>query len=375
MGLMLADHGVAAPPGKGVSASAKVTGAEAAADSKQLERFMLPEIVISEPTLEAALERLKTTYIDVCKHTGDTPLDISFVNPEPGHRLLAQVKLAGRDFHGSVLLLSSLCGMSAELHGKEYRLSALTGEEKVTKTLQVAPDFTSSLQQFVMTAKREPIGGLLANIGLVSDPKAEISLKSDGRLILTNVRSADVRAISDFCQAFSPQPEQYKFTMTVLELSKEAKVTVPSVDLTEDQAADLKKTVSQKDGVILSTLPSVTSKSGSAATIEIVRDFPAAKDLKAGEKPVLVGKVACVEANSVGRKFDVKFDYSDTSGGINPATQKAEIEQHAKFEERGFFSDGKSKVFTQVHEDGSKTLLLVQADLINATGRLVRDAY
>lgn len=370
--LALAHQVLAAPAGKGAFAPAKVSGKADVGDAKPVERFMLPEISVSDLTLEEALGRLKAAYDETCKQTRESPLTISFVVPESGHKL-SQIKLAG-DFHRSVLMLSSLCGMRAELHGTEYRLSALTGEEKITKTLQVPPDFGSSVQQFAMTAKREPIGRLLADIGLVSDPEAVISLKGDGRLILTNVRSADVQAISDFCLAFSPLPKQFKFTLTVIELPKEAGVTVPAADLTEDQALDFKKKVSRKAGVDLSALPSVAGRIGEGTTIEIVNDFPAAKDLKAGEKSVVVGRVARLKANLVGRKFDVKLDYSDTNGSISPTTQKAVVGQHAKFEEREFFSDGESKVFAQTRADGSKTLLLVQADLIDATGRLVRES-
>jgi len=374
LSLTLAHHGLAAPAGKGAFAPAQVTGAAAVEDSKQLERFILPEIVIDEPTLEAALNRLKAVYVDVCTQTGETPLPISFVVSGAVRHPVKAKRLSG-DVHKSVLLLASLHGMRGELHGSEYRFSPMVGDEKFTKTLQVAPDFSSQLQEMAMTGKRQPVAKLLLDLGLVSDPGAAITLRSSGELVMTDVRSAEVQAISQFCGAFYSIPKQIRFTLKVVELAKGMEVTVPKEEfLTEKQALDFEQAVSKKAGANLSTLPSVTNRSAEMSTIEIVREFPSADNLREGQKSVVVGKVAKMQGSLTGSKLDVTFDYSDTSGSLSPVTEKVVVDQYAKFAGKEYFPDGSTKVFTQSRPDGSKTLLLVKADVIDATGRLARES-
>ena len=374
---------------------------------EQLWNFVLPEMVIDGLTLDAALVKLKGTYDEVCRKTGDTPLALTFVTASEKPTVL-HIKLPNGTFQTSLQLLASAAGMKAERKELEYRFEPLTSEKRLTKILRVAPDFASSIEAMAIAPPPEnqrPITVLLAEIGLGIDPAAKISLSASGVLTLANIRAADAAAITDFTQTLSSQrPKQIRFTVKVLELAKNANVTLPEADpMTDGQSLRFQRKVSEQKGVDLMTLPTVISRCGEPATVEIVRDFPPhEEDAKGGgivghqtggalEGAVLghdsneeaaapktpksdhTGKVMEAEGNLTGLKLDVKLDYTDSVGSIDPSTKKAVIEKRAHITEAGFFTDGTTRQLIQTHADGSKTVLLAKAELIDATGRPCRE--
>lgn len=403
--LGLAGPSGALPPGKDPAipdkffdASSSLAGSH---DPKRLGDFILPEIVIDGLTLEVAVDRLKVAYENACQQTSETPIALGFNIPAATQKRLS-VKLPSASFQVSVMTLASLAQMKAERHGAEYRFSAIEGGGKVTKTVQVPPDFCTQLEKMSQSSgKRLPAAELLANVGVIADRNAPADLKPNGNLILTEMPAAEVETISNFISAaFSTPPTQIKFTITAAELTPDAAVMSPEVDsMTDAQAEDFKNTVATKKGAKLSPLPTVTAKVGEEAAIENVRNFPkpvseerqplaglrngrAVAGAEAGamasdKKPLLgqTGQVAHVAGTLVGLKINVKFDYTDTVGSISQTTHNAELKPHAKFQTNGFFTDGSTRLFSQTREDGSKTLLLVKSEIIDAMGRPYRESH
>ncbi|MEO5914010.1 MAG: hypothetical protein ABIS50_07230 [Luteolibacter sp.] len=377
---------------------------------EQLGDFILPSVVVDGLKLDAALAKLKAAYEDVCRKTGETPLALTFAIA-PGNQEELHLSLHPEGVEDSVGLLASVAGLKVERKGLEYHFTALEGDDtRVKQSLSVPPDFGSYIDQLAISpaGKPLPIGALLTEIGLISDPEAKISLSNSGELNMSNIRKADAAAIADFTRVIcTMRPKQLKFTVKVVELEKDAQVEVRKTNpMTGRQSLAFQQEISGKKGVNLSTLPTVTARIGQSATIEIVRDFPDHPQAKEGKiagrkgfgesvgavgdggtggrssgsndweealNPNQVGQVAEVEGSLVGLKLDVKLHYTDRVGEIDPATQEAVITNRTDITDTDLYKDGSTQLLTQIRPDGSKTLLLAKAELIDATGRPYRE--
>lgn len=372
------------------SSQREVAATRATHSPARLAEFILPEVLIAGLDLEGAVRKVMTAYEATCKRTDENPLPLKFVFAGGNHRKI-NVHLQGKSFQSSLRLLAALSGMKVSRNELEYRFELLAGSAAGMKqTLEVSPDFSAELDKLAgskephnadpfaepVSPKSTPIREKLAALGLELDPSATVTLSNSGKLEIANLTPADAAALSVLARTLSDQPRvQQKFTSKVLDLPAGMDWTPPASNhMSEDQVQLLMHEMSQSTGVHLRTLPSVTSKSGQTTSIEIVRDFIYPVD-ETGEKfeKHQIGHVMQVGGNSLGFGNDVYFNYTDTTGELDPANGKPIINTRANLSDLGFSNDGGTRIVTQTRPDGTKTLLLLTSQLIDATGRPIRD--
>lgn len=362
------------------SSNREIAGPRATHAPERLKEFMLPEVAIDGLTLGEALRKLMGVYEDACKKTGETPLRLTFDLP-PGNAKKLHLKLSPRNFSTSVQLLATFSGMSVNRSKLNYRFAPFADERKqVSRALQVPPDFQSAMEVMDPFAESGPrrvsISELIKASGISLDPSTRLSLTNSGTLDINTTSGADVAMISALVGTFvSDRPLQQKFTQKVIEIPSGMDWTPPDVSqMTEGQVQLLLREMSQKAGVNLMTLPSVTARNGQSAIMEISRELitPVGESGQEFETHNL-GLVMRVRGDALGLGHELAMNYIDTTGDIDAATGKANINKRIDMTDSGFTSDGGTRLVVQTRPDGSRSLLLVTSTIIDATGRPVHD--
>lgn len=367
------------------------SGPHATHAPERLKEFMLPEIAIDGLTLGEALRKLMAAYQDACLKSGETPLPLVFTVPAAATRKLT-LHLPAGNFNASVQLLATLSGMKASRKDREYRFEPLTGERKqVSQELPVPPDFNTTLNVMAGVetaiepgdpfARQEPIVRkteieCLTALGLDLDPSTHVSLGASGKLTLKTTSAADAAAISELAKSLSEHPPmQTKFTSKILELPSGADWTPPNGSrMRDDEVQMLMREMSQTKGVELQTTPTVTARNGQNATVEIIREviYPT-DDTGKNFETRNVGKVLNLQGSLLGFGHEVATTFTDTTGGLDPSTGKAAFDKRTDMADTGFSSDGGSRFIVQTRPDGSRTVLLLNSTMIDATGRPIHD--
>ncbi len=375
-------HGKAETSGTGFSMKTKATDrdpelARATHQPHRLREFMLPEVVIDGMPLEEALGKLYSAYQDACFRSGETPLALSFVVPSGGGKKL-KLKLTRNNFNSSVHLLAALSGMKANRNGTEYRFERIANEHKAAKqSLDVPPDLSSRLQELagIDPENRVPLSGILATLGLDLDPATKVSLKASGRVEIESADTADASAIAALLRTMSEQrPTQHKFTSHLLELSPEFQGALPDLAvMTGSERQLFLRNMAQKIGVTLSTFPSGTARSGQDMTIEIGGELIAEKEGTPGVFETHdTGHLLKIHGDSLGFGHDLAVHYTHTTGELDPQTRRPVIDRRTDISDAGFSGDQNTRISVQTRSDGSKTLFLITAEMIDATGMPIR---
>ncbi len=355
---------------------------------ERLKEFMLPEIAIDGLTLGEALRKLMGVYENACRKSGESPLRLVFDVP-PGATRKLQLRLGGRNFTSSVQLLAALSGMTASRSGLTYQFKPLIDEPKtVSRSIRVPPDMSSLLIELTGietgakspfetdVTPRIPVDELFRKLISDLDPSTRLSLTASGILNLETTSTADAAAVSALIQGISQKPLQHKFTSMVVNLAAGAEWTPPDVSqMTDAQLQLFMRGMAQTQGTELTTLPSITSKKGQSATVEIIREWIVPKD-DSGEafETHDVGQVMHIQGSALGFGHDIAFDYTDSTAEVDPETGKPSFAKRIDVKDSGFSSDNGTRFVVQTRPDGSKSVVLVTSTMIDATGRAVRDA-
>lgn len=349
---------------------------------ERLREFMLPALAIEGLTLDAALRKLMAAYDDACRKSGEMPLPLSFAIPLGTSRKVS-VHLPAGNFKSSVQLLAALSGMKASRKDLEYRFEPMANERKsVKRNLQVPPNFQEALNEMTGVPPSlpfssqdspapKPIRDCLGEL-VDLDPSTRVSLGPSGELKLETTCSADAALIGDLARTLSEVvPMQLKGEAKIVELPVGSDWAPPDgSQMTDAEIEILMRKSAQTQGAELRTLPSVTSRNGQKATIEIVREVIYPTDESRNEFETRnVGQVLEMQANLLGFGHEVDLNYTDTTGGIDSATGKPSFNKRTEMADRTYTSDGGSKLVVQTRPDGSRAVLLFKSQTIDATGR------
>ncbi len=355
---------------------------------ERLREFMLPAMVIDGLTLDGTLRNLMVAYEDACRKSGETPLPLTFAIP-PGAARKLTVHLPAGNFQTSVQLLAALSGMKVSRKELDYRFEPITNERKsVNQNLQVPPNFQDTLNEMsglVSASSADPfappgsnvpksIQECLGVLGLM-DPSTHVSLGPSGELKLETTSTSDAAMITELVRSLDNlRPTQLKGEAKIVELPAGSNWNPPDVSqMTDGEIEMLIRDFAQRSGTELMTLPSVTSRNGQSADIEMVREvvYPT-DDPNNGFESRNVGKVLQMQGNLIafGQEMDLKF--TDTTGGIDPSTGKATFDKRTDLVDKSYTDDGGSKLVVQTRPDGSRTLLLFRAQTIDAAGQPIR---
>ncbi|MES2920046.1 MAG: hypothetical protein V4819_00765 [Verrucomicrobiota bacterium] len=353
----------------------------------RLGEFILPPLVIEGLTLEEGLRKLLAAYQDACLKSGEASLPLTFsVPPEASRRL--RVHLKSQSFRTSVRILATLAGMDANRSGLAYRFEPLTtGGKSGKETVGVSPDFQSILNEMGGAARnpssdpfvdepmpaRKSIAECFAALGLEFDPATRVSLGASGELSFENASAADAAAIKTLAGLISSEPRvQIKFDTKIVELKAGTDWAPPDLSQMDDsQVQLLMRDFAQRAGTELQVMPSATAKNGQDTAIEITREiiYPTNDAGDVFEKRD-VGHVLKIQGGQLGFGQDVSFNYTDTKlEGFDPANVKKPIFSKKEIASSRFYNDGGTGFTLLIHSDGSKTLVLMTAQQIDATGR------
>jgi hypothetical protein len=363
-----------AAPGFRTKASIReIDAATATHRPERLKDFMLPEVAIDGLELEAALRKVLTAYQDACRRSGETPLALRFVVP-PGNYRKLQLRLSARSFKTSVQLLATLSGMKVTRDELEYRFTKIENERRTTKrTLDVPPDFQSALQELLGDQPGQvPLLDLVDRLGLELDPSTRLTLGANGKLAVETNNSADAAAVSNLARTLAEQqPIQHKFTTKVVELAAGSEWTPPDLSQMDDVQVQLfMREMAQRQGTDLMTMPSVTARGGQSAAIEVIREMIVpTDDTETAFETHNLGHVMHLQGSALGFGHDLAFDYTNTTGDLDPATAKPVIRKQTDVKDAGFSSNNGTRFVVQNRPDGSRAIVLVTSTMIDATGR------
>lgn len=302
---------------------------------------------------------------------------LTFTVPAGNVRKL-QVKLLRNNFNSSVHLLASLSGLKASRHGVEYRFELTANEQRPAKqALNVGPDLGSKLQELagLDPENKMPLSDVLTALGLELDPSTRVSLMASGLLDIDSASTADVSAITALVKSIAEQPRlQHKFTAHLCELEPESLAVIPALaTMTEAERTLFLRDLMQKKGAAVSTFPTVTTKSGQEATIEIGGQLIAPKDGVDGTfETHQTGHVVKIHGDTLGFGHDLSVQYTDTTGEIDSKTMKPVINRRTDISDAGFSGDHNTRISIQTRPDGSKTLFLITSEMIDNTGMAIR---
>ncbi len=364
------------------SAIREPDGPRATHGPQQLKDFMLPEMAIDGLSLEEALRKLNAAYQDACLKSGETPLDLKFA-VAPGSSRIQRLRLRERSFSSSVRLVATLAGMTSSRSGLTFHFKPLSGEPmRVVRSIRVRPDLSQKLTELAghTTGDRmemsDSLGQLIRNLGLDLDPSTRLTLDASGKLSLETTRASDAAALTSLIEEINGHARlQHKVMARIIELSNETEWTAPDTSRMSDaEHESFMRGMAKRKGTMLKTLPSVTSRAGQIASIEMIREFSVPSD-DSGEafETHRVGQVMHVKASPLGFGHDLVFDFTDTVVENDPANGKPVFHNDTEVSDAGFSSDHGSRLVVQTRDDGSRSVVLVTSQLIDATGRPLRD--
>ncbi len=350
---------------------------------------MLPAMVIEGLGLEDALRKLNVAYVDACRKSGEVPLPLTFSIAPPGSAKKLTLHLPAGNFSSSVRLLATFSGMKASRDGREFHFESLAGDRKqVKREFQVPPGFNSDLEEIaggVIRPGEDPfvvldpmvrttVGECLLALGIDLDPSTHLTLKPSGVLALETSSAADAAAIEELAKVLAERPRvALKFTAKAVEISADSDWSPPDVSrMTDNEVQMLMRELSQKKGTELQTMPSVTCKNGQNSSIEMIQEVIYPKDDSSGSfEKRNTGKVLKLQGSLLGFGHEVGLDFTDTTVEYDPRSNKPTFTERTAMKETGFTSDGGTRLIVQTRPDGSKTVMLLNATMIDATGRPV----
>ena len=353
---------------------------------------MLPEVAIDGLTLNDALQKLMGVYEQTCARTGEIPLRLTFELP-PGTTKKLNLKLSPRNFNSSVQLLATYCGMKVSRSKTTYHFEPIPDERKqVSLAMKVPTDFVSRLieqagipplscfEQFKNPSFVEaspiplPLGVIFKMSGLDLDPSTRVSLGHSGSLELETISGTDAAVISALTETLAgDKPIQHKFTSQLVEIPPGSNWTPPDVSqMTDSQLQLLMREMPATAGTELTTLPSVTAKSGQEVSLVMTRELIVPTDESGTTFETHdIGKVVKITGSSLGFGHETSIHYTDLAVAPDEAAKTIAPITHTDLTDSGYTTDGGSRIAVQTRPDGSKTLLIVTSRLIDATGRPV----
>lgn len=348
---------------------------------ERLREFMLPALDIEEMHLEAALGKLKMAYDEACRKSGETPLPLTFsINPGENRKLTVHLPVGS--FKSSVQLLATLSGMKVSRKGTAYQFSPIENEQKtVHRNLEVPQNFQGALDEIAgrnEATSEDPfvepqvsIQENLEGLGLIS-PSTRVSLAANGELKMESQNSADAELLSDLVRNLDDQvPIQVRHETKIVEIPSGSDWTPPeNPNLTAAGMDAVMRGLAQTNGAELKTLPSITARYGQIAKIEIVRELIYPTDLSNTQFETRdIGKVLTIHTNPIAFGNEVGFDYTDTvAESIDAAVSEAPIQTRTQMSEISYVDDAGTRMVVQTRTDGSRTVLFIGTQKIDAAG-------
>lgn len=246
---------------------------------EQLKDFVLTDCKGHQVSLRTALKLIDEAYQDACYFSLEKPLKLKYEIEGKSDKLL-NFSLNGKTWLGAVKYVAALAGMEAKLEGEKVVLTPLEGADEVKEMIStINPELIeelkkslSDLGEWDLTVASDPVKDLpelLRRNGIIN--QVAVSFDDQGRLTIHGNGNAQERAaLEAFVAMVSTSSPQIK-TITKLVTAKNPLETLKNT-LSPTELQELMRQLSQQEGTELVTAPSIMSKSGQEALIEIKQE-------------------------------------------------------------------------------------------------------
>lgn len=317
----------------------------------QLGGFVLPLVEGREVSLEVAVNGLMTAYRDACRRTRAVPLALEFSFPDENDGKIS-FSIERGDFMTVLRRIAGLAGYRTAFDGLEISFSELPkGGELEGRTFAVPPVFRASLEGELkrLGISHGPLIGDLLLAGGILQTERRVELSEDG--VLSATASA---AEFERLEARIAATNQVQIKAGVRIIQSEEALVGEVEGMTPGQLTELLLSIAGKEGVKMTTMPSVTAREQQAADIEVIRKYPGG----------WTGLRINLEAERMGLAILTRdvVEY-------RPEDHPKPYAQNTTY---GVFSDGEPQLSLVAKRDGTFIYRVLTVELIDASGRPLR---
>lgn len=332
-------------------------------DPEQLEEFVLPAVAIDKLRLSEALEVLNSTYREGCAVSGEVPLELRFETPPTAKETLS-ARLEAGDLDRLVRRLGALAGYRVVRQGNAFLFSRDELDGQAERRWRVPPDLVSRLRREAGLAEGTGLMDALTAAGWVRDGSTEASLQpASSSLEIRTSDAGDLARLEGMVESLEQAPLQVMVEAKVFQVPAGSEWEEPEEDVTRGEGEQVERELAAMAGVEMMKLPSFTARNGEMAQILVDSDLQPRDGEWSGP-----GRSLNVTPAAIGFGHALEFSY------VEIADLKGRLEERVSIQNSPFVGDGRSVWAGQTHSDGSRTVLMLFPQLIDATGRPVRRA-
>lgn len=326
---------------------------------EQLKDFVLTECKGHRVSLRTALKLIDEAYQDACYFSLEKPLKLTYEIEGKSDKLLT-FSLKGKTWLGAVKYVAALAGMEAKLEGEKVVLTPLEGADEVKEmSLKINPSLIDDLQQSLielgewdLTVTSNPIqfSELFRKNGIIT--QATVSYNAAQGILTIHGNAQERAALEAFAALSDGPPEQFKTITKLISIKNPLEISKSTLSPTELQ--ELMLQLSQQKGIELVTAPSIMSKNGQDALIEI----------KQGSDDQWTGLELKYNTDYIGLKLA-------SSNQIEVRPREGEG-QNQQAEMQLLVYDGDSQITNIGADDSGNHYQITTIQRIDATGRLLK---
>ena len=333
---------------------------------ERLQAFMLPNVVIDGDTLPEALRKLVAAYEEACMRTGEQPLKLTFVIP-PGETKKLKVHLGIRSLNTSVRLLGTLAGMRVSRSGLEYRFDPAGAKTQTIKSdIPLPADFGKRLKKMIGKPAGDDLSEQLAALGIQLDPSTNLTGSGKEELSIETTSSADYYVISALAKLLEDEPRPIQeFKARIIELPADAEFeTAESQWLDDNRVGQFMTEVGQLPGAKIWEIPTSGSPNGEPATFEIYNGTFYPTESEEGDVERGQGNLLRLRGSTLGfgNQLNIDFTSENRTFGTNPHPGNGS-DDRILLKDEHLYSDDGTRVVVNERADGTKLVLLVDANL------------
>lgn len=255
---------------------------------EDLKDFYIPALQLKNTNLRAALKELFQQYNDVCAITNHAPLSFS-ITIEDSSGLLFDLDLTSVRFTSALKAIAAQAGVALQVEDTKliFRELSLVREDSgdlLSKNWTVPPTFLADLQSAIGSREAgtdtSPLE-LLQRLGIVRTDSDELSasyLSGTSSLVLRG-SPQDLARVDELIADMGSRKPTLMNTQTKIIESAEAHPDISTNrSLSSGEFVDLLHKLAQSKDANILTMPSVVTRSGQMANVEVIREHGSADD-------------------------------------------------------------------------------------------------
>lgn len=318
----------------------------------QLGQFILPLVEGRQVTLRGAVKALMAAYNDACRRSRTVPLKLEFAYPAEEDEARLVFSIERGDFMGVLKRIALMAGYRVRMDGLQVAFEAIEDDGGFyTRTFRVGPDFKSRLEAELARlgiSHGPSLGEILEALGVApaGSEGAMVEINPTGQLV-ARMTQTELDRMEALVEGGTP-----------VQLKVGVKVIRTPTALTLDPPPDLVELLVELagiPGVQVTTMPSITTRESQPATIEIVKEE---------------------ESGWTGTKVDVDGERTGLAI-LTRDTVQYRPDDHPKpyLQDTRYsvLSDGVPEISLVGEKDDEFMYRVLTAELIDATGRPIRD--